>query len=215
MAKAEQLDGKEKPRFVVTNLGAGEWPAQRLYEELYCARWEMENRIKEQLSLFADRVSAETMKANQLRLSLAGCAYVLVQALRRLGLKGTEMARAQAATIRERLLKIGARIRISVRRIWLSMVSGYPWQGLFRQAWVQLRCRAEPGCPGKRKRKSDSERSQAELWSKTPPRAAAGASEGTSGPAEGRPRRDRQKPHPTLTSNQTRPPPPSVLLGEV
>ena len=140
MAKAEQLDGKEKPRFVVTNLGAGEWPAQRLYEELYCARWEMENRIKEQLSLFADRVSAETMKANQLRLSLAGCAYVLVQALRRLGLKGTEMARAQAATIRERLLKIGARIRISVRRIWLSMASGYPRQGLFRQVWAQLRC---------------------------------------------------------------------------
>jgi hypothetical protein len=100
----------------------------------------MENRIKEQLSLFADRVSAETMKANQLRLSLAGCAYVLVQALRRLGLKGTEMARAQAATIRERLLKIGVRVRISVRRIWLSMASGYPWQGLFRQAWVQLRC---------------------------------------------------------------------------
>jgi hypothetical protein len=103
VAKAEQLDGKENPRFVVTNLGADRWPAQRLYEELYCARGEMENRIKEQLSLFADRVSAETMKANQLRLSLAGCAYVLVQALRRLGLKGTEMARAQAATIRERL----------------------------------------------------------------------------------------------------------------
>jgi len=140
VAKAEQLDGKENPRFVVTKLGADEWPAQRLYEELYCARGEMENRIKEQLSLFADRVSAETMKANQLRLSLAGCAYVLVQALRRLGLKGTEMARAQAATIRERLLKIGARIRISVRRIWLSMASGYPWQGLFRQVWAQLRC---------------------------------------------------------------------------
>ena len=140
VAKAEQLDGKENPRFVVTNLGADRWPAQRLYEELYCARGEMENRIKEQLSLFADRVSAETMKANQLRLSLAGCAYVLVQALRRLGLKGTEMARAQAATIRERLLKIGARIRISVRRIWLSMASGYPWQGLFRQVWAQLRC---------------------------------------------------------------------------
>ena len=140
VAKAEQLEGKENPRYVVTNLSAEGWPAQRLYEELYCARGEMENRIKEQLSLFADRVSAETMKANQLRLSLAGCAYVLVEALRRLGLKGTGMERAQAATIRERLLRIGARIRITVRKIWLSMASGYPWQGVFRQAWAQLRC---------------------------------------------------------------------------
>jgi len=140
VAKAEQLEGKENPRYVVTNLSAEQWPAQRLYEELYCARGEMENRIKEQLSLFADRVSAETMKANQLRLSLAGCAYVLVEALRRLGLKGTGMERAQAATIRERLLRIGARIRITARKIWLSMASGYPWEGVFRQAWAQLRC---------------------------------------------------------------------------
>lgn len=140
VAKAEQLEGKENPRFVVTNLSADAWPAQKLYEELYCARGEMENRIKEQLSLFATRVSAETMKANQLRLSLAGCAYVLVEALRRLGLKGTEMERAQAGTIRERLLRIGARIRVTVRKIWLSIVAGYPWQGLFRQVWAQLRC---------------------------------------------------------------------------
>ena len=140
VAKAEQLEGKENPRFVVTNLSAHAWPAQKLYEELYCARGEMENRIKEQLSLFATRVSAETMKANQLRLSLAGCAYVLVEALRRLGLKGTEMERAQAGTIRERLLKIGARIRVTVRKIWLSIVAGYPWQELFGQVWAQLRC---------------------------------------------------------------------------
>lgn len=140
VAKAEQLEGKENPRYVVTNLGAEPWPAQELYESLYCVRGEMENRIKEQLSLFATRVSAATMKANQVRLSLAGCAYVLLHALRRLALKGTEMERAQAGTIRLRLLKIGARIRITARRIWLSMASGFPLQGLFHQAWAQLRC---------------------------------------------------------------------------
>jgi hypothetical protein len=140
VAKAEQIEGKENPRFVVTNLSAEQWPAQRLYEELYCARGEMENRIKEQLSLFAARVSAESMKANQIRVNLAACAYVLIHALRRLGLKGTEMERAQATTIRLRLLKIGARIRITARKIWLSMASGFPLQGLFRQAWAQLRC---------------------------------------------------------------------------
>jgi hypothetical protein len=140
VAKAEQIEGKENPRYVVTNLSAERWPAQALYEELYCARGEMENRIKEQLSLFAARVSAETMQANQVRLNLAGCAYVLLHALRRLGLKGTGMERAQAATIRLRLLKIGARIRITARRIWLSMASGFPLEAIFRQAWAQLRC---------------------------------------------------------------------------
>lgn len=140
VAKAEQIEGKENPRFVVTNLSGEQWAAQALYEKLYCARGEMENRIKEQMSLFADRVSAETMKANQVRLSLAGCAYVLVEALRRLGLKGTEMERAQAATIRLRLLKIGARIRVTARRIWLSMASCFPLQEVYRQAWTQLRC---------------------------------------------------------------------------
>jgi hypothetical protein len=140
VAKAEQLEGKQNPRYVVTNLSAEQWPAQALYEQLYCARGEMENRIKEQLSLFATRVSTETMKANQVRVNLAGSAYVLMQALRRLGLKGTEMERAQATTIRLRLLKIGARIRITARRIWLSVASGFPLQGLFRQVWAQLRC---------------------------------------------------------------------------
>jgi hypothetical protein len=140
VAKAEQIEGKENPRFVVTNLSAEQWPAQALYEELYCARGEMENRIKEQLSLFAPRVSAETMQANQLRMSLSGCAYVLMHALRRMGLKGTEMERAQATTIRLRLLKIGARIRITARKIWLSMASGFPLEAVFRQAWAQLRC---------------------------------------------------------------------------
>ena len=140
VAKAEQLEGKENPRYVVTNLSAAQWPAQQLYEELYCARGEMENRIKEQLSLFASRVSAETLRANQLRLSFSAMAYVLVHGLRRLALKGTEMARAQVQTIRLRLLKIGARIRITARKVWVSMASSYPRQALFAHAWNQLRC---------------------------------------------------------------------------
>jgi len=140
VAKAEQLEGKENPRFVVTSLSAQEWPAQRLYEELYCERGEMENRIKEQLSLFAGRVSAETMRANQLRVYFAAMAYVLMHGLRRLGLKGTELERAQATTIRLRLLKIGAQIRITARRVWLSMASSFPLQRLFGEVWAALRC---------------------------------------------------------------------------
>jgi hypothetical protein len=140
VAKAEQLEGKPNPRFVVTNLSAEQWPAQRLYEDLYCERGEMENRIKEQLSLFAGRVSAETMRANQLRLYFAAMAYVLMHGLRRLGLKGTELERAQATTIRLRLLKIGAQIRITARKVWLSLASSYPWQRLFGEVWAALRC---------------------------------------------------------------------------
>ena len=139
-AKAEQLEGKENPRYVVTNLGAQQWPAQKLYEDLYCERGEMENRIKEQLSLFAGRVSAQTMQANQLRLDFSAAAYVLMHGLRRLGLKGTELARAQATTIRLRLLKIGAQIRIPARKVWLSLASSYPLQPLFAQVWAALRC---------------------------------------------------------------------------
>jgi Transposase DDE domain group 1 len=140
VAKAEHLAGKENPRYLVTSLDAAEWPAQRLYEELYCARGDMENRIKEQYQLFAGRVSAETMRANQLRLYLSAMAYTLMSGLRRLGLKATELARAEVATIRSRLFKIGALVRVSVRRVWLSMASSYPWQPLFAQAWVNLRC---------------------------------------------------------------------------
>lgn len=140
VAKAEHIKGKENPRYVVSSLHAAEWPAQRLYEELYCARGDMENRIKEQYQLFAGRVSAETMRANQLRLYLSAMAYTLVSGLRRLGLKATELARAEAATIRTRLFKIGALVRVSVRRIWLSMASSYPWQPLFAQVWANLRC---------------------------------------------------------------------------
>jgi hypothetical protein len=139
VAKAEQLEGKENPRFVVTSLQAQDWPAQRLYEELYCQRGEMENRIKEQLTLFAARVSAETLAANQVRLYLSALAYVLVHGLRRLGLQGTEWARAQAPTIRLRLLKIAARIRITTRKVWISLASSFPLQNIFAHAWGQLR----------------------------------------------------------------------------
>jgi hypothetical protein len=138
VAKAEHIDGKENPRYVVTSLKEEEWAAQALYEDLYCARGEMENRIKEQFSLFADRVSSETMRANQMRMYFSTMAYVLVCGLRRLGLKGTEMETAQAATIRTRLLKIGAQVRVSVRRVYLAMAASYPWASLFAQVHAQL-----------------------------------------------------------------------------
>jgi len=140
VAKAEHIDGKENPRFVVTSLNSERWAGQALYEELYCERGDMENRIKEQFSLFAARVSAETMRANQMRLYLSAMAYVLVSGLRRVGLKGTELAQAQVSTIRIKLLKIGAQIRVSVRKVWVSMASSYPLQGMFQQVWSNLRC---------------------------------------------------------------------------
>ena len=139
-AKAEHIDGKENPRFVVTSLTKEPWEAQALYEKLYCGRGDMENRIKEQFSLFADRVSAETMRANQMRLYLSTMAYALVSGLRRLGLKATELAQAQVSTIRTKLLKIGAQIRVTARKVWVSMASSYPWQDLYRQVWANLRC---------------------------------------------------------------------------
>lgn len=140
IGKAEVLGDKENPRFVVTSLAGEKWDPRMLYEDLYCARGEMENRIKEQLSLFADRVSTETMRGNQMRLYLSGMAYVLVSALRRIGLRGTEMAHAQATTIRLRLLKIGAQVRITARRIRIQLAQSYPWQALFWQVAKQLRC---------------------------------------------------------------------------
>jgi Transposase DDE domain group 1 len=140
VAKAEHIDGKENPRFVVTSLAGEAWAAQALYEQLYCARGDMENRIKEQFSLFADRVSTETMRANQMRLYLSTMAYILVSGLRRVGLKGTELAEAQVSTIRIKLLKIGAQIRVTVRKVWVSMASSYPWQELYGQVWANLRC---------------------------------------------------------------------------
>jgi Transposase DDE domain group 1 len=140
VAKAEHIDGKSNPRFLVTSLGAEVWAARPLYEELYCARGDMENRIKEQFALFADRVSAATMRANQLRLYFSVMAYSLLCGLRRLGLCASQLANAQAGTIRLRLLKIGAQIRVSVRKIWIHMASSFPLQNLFRQALQQLRC---------------------------------------------------------------------------
>ncbi|MBV9225222.1 MAG: IS1380 family transposase [Acidobacteriaceae bacterium] len=139
VAKAEHLNKGENPRFVVTNLTSQAWTARCLYEELYCARGEMENRIKEQFSLFAGRVSAETLCANQLRLYFSALAYVLVHGLRRLGLSETELARAQAGTVRLKLLKIGAQIPISARKVWVSIASSYPYRFLFQQAYQQLR----------------------------------------------------------------------------
>jgi hypothetical protein len=140
VAKAEQIEGKENPRYLVTSLGQSEWLAQALYEHLYCARGEMENRIKEQLSLFSDRLSTETMRANQLRLYFSSLAYVLLHALRRIALRGTEWAQAQAGTIRLRLLKIAAQVRVSARRIRVCYSSAYPWKPLFAAAWSALRC---------------------------------------------------------------------------
>ena len=140
VAKAEQIEGKENPRYVVTSLGKSEWLAQALYEQLYCARGEMENRIKEQLSLFSDRLSTETMRANQLRLYFSSLAYVLLHALRRIGLVGTEWAQAQAGTIRLRLLKIAAQVRVTARRIRICYSNAYPWKPLFAAAWSALRC---------------------------------------------------------------------------
>ncbi len=140
VAKAEVLDKGENPRFVVTSLTADEWAAQDLYEKFYCARGEMENRIKEQMCLFADRLSTDEMKGNQLRLYFSALAYTLVEALRRLALKGTEWAEAQVDTIRLKLFKIGAIVRVSVRRILLQMSSAYPWKEIYAHAFHALRC---------------------------------------------------------------------------
>src|ERR1700681_2293190 len=140
VAKAEYLDKGENPRFVVTSLTPDQWPDQPLYEKFYCARGEMENRIKEQMCLFADRLSTDEMKGNQLRLYFSALAYTLMEALRRLGLQGTEWAQAQVDTIRIKLFKIGAIVRISVRRIMLQLNSAYPWKNLFAQAFYALRC---------------------------------------------------------------------------
>ena len=144
VAKAEYLDKGANPRFVVTSLPAEQIDARTLYEQLYCARGEMENRIKEQqLALFADRTSTGKMRANQLRLYFSSFAYLLLQALRRLGLAGTDLARAQSQTIRLKLLKIGAQIRVTVRKIWLSLAGGYPYARLFAQVYENLQ-RASP-----------------------------------------------------------------------
>jgi hypothetical protein len=139
IGKAEWTRGEANPRFIVTSLRPAEADARFLYERLYCARGEMENRIKEcQLDLFADRASAVTMRANQLRLWLASMAYVLLCALRRIGLAHTQFAEATCGTLRLALLKIGALVRISVRRITLAMASAHPFEDEFALAHARL-----------------------------------------------------------------------------
>jgi hypothetical protein len=140
IGKAEVTGGEANPRFVVTSLKPAEVGGQYLYERIYCARGEMENRIKEcQLDLFADRTSAATMRANQLRLWFASMAYVLLCALRRIGLAHTQFAQATCGTIRLKLLKLGALVRISVRRIKVAMASACPCQHEFSLAHARLR----------------------------------------------------------------------------
>jgi hypothetical protein len=139
VGKAEHLAKGSNPRFVVTSLTADQRDARALYEKDYCARGEMENRIKEQqLYLFADRTSCQTMRANQLRLWLSSVAYVLLQALRQEGLKGTEFAKARCDTIRLKLLKVGAVVNVTVRRVWFSLAQSYPYQKLFAQVLANL-----------------------------------------------------------------------------
>ena len=140
IGKAEWTRNEANPRLIVTSLTAREIDGRRLYEVIYCARGEMENRIKEcQLDLFADRTSAATMRANQLRLWFASFAYVLVCGLRRIGLTFTQFATATCGTIRLKLLKIGALVTISARRIVVALASACPWQDEFALAHALLR----------------------------------------------------------------------------
>jgi len=140
VAKAEHLPQGPNPRFIVTSLPLDALDARALYEDLYCARGEVENRIKEQqLDLFADRTSAATMRANQLRLWFASMAYVLLEALRRIGLRPTQFATATCGTIRLKLLKIGAQVRKSVRRIKIAMASACPYQSEYHLAYLYLK----------------------------------------------------------------------------
>ena len=139
VGKAEHLAKGSNPRFIVTSLPAEEHDARTLYEDVYCARGEMENRIKEQqMCLFADRTSCATMRANQLRLWLSSAAYTLLMVLRQFGLQGTEMAQARCDTIRLKLLKLGALVRTTVRRVWISLSESCPYQRVFAQAYENL-----------------------------------------------------------------------------
>jgi len=139
VGKAEVMALGHNPRFIVTNLPAAQHAGQALYEQVYCARGDMENRIKEQqLALFADRTSTATMRANQLRLYCSSIAYTLMEGLRRLGLAGTAMARAQCQTIRLKLLKIGAQVHVTVRKVWVSFSSACPYTHIFQQVFRNL-----------------------------------------------------------------------------
>ncbi len=134
-----QLPGRRNPRYVVTSLSKDKIAASVLYEDLYCARGDMENRIKEQqLAMFANRTSARLMRVNQLRLWFSSVGYTLIAELRRLGLQDTAFARAQCDTIRLKLLKVGARIRVSCRHVWVMLSSSYPRKAVFLQALAHL-----------------------------------------------------------------------------
>jgi len=144
IGKAEHLPKGANPRFVATSLKRKAIDAKTLYEKVYCARGDMENRINEQrLDLFTDRTSTATMRANQLRLWFSSLAYVLVETLQRIGLAHTELENATAGSIRLKLLKIGARVTVSVRRIKIAMASACPYQAEFALAHARLR--AAPG----------------------------------------------------------------------
>jgi hypothetical protein len=139
VGKAEHTPQGSNPRFVVTSLARSMWDPRALYEDLYCARGEAENRIGEQFELFADRASSATLSANQLRLVFSAMAYVLIEALRRIALKHTQLADASATTIRLKLFKLGAQVRTSVRRIHFAIASGCPNQTEFEMAHLYLR----------------------------------------------------------------------------
>jgi hypothetical protein len=148
VGKAEHLAKGRNPRFIVTSLSTEKFDARTLYEDVYCARGEMENRIKEQqMCLFADRTSCATMRANQLRLWLSSAAYTLLAALRQFGLQGTEMSHSRCDTIRLKLLKIGALVRTTVRRVWISFSESCPYQRVFAQAYENLRQWLSPVLP--------------------------------------------------------------------
>lgn len=139
VGKAEYLAKGPNPRFVVTSISSEQKDARTLYEDFYCARGDMENRIKEQqLGLFADRTSTGWMRSNQLRLYFSSFAYILMQRLRQVGLKGTELAQAQCETIRIKLFKIGAQITVTVRKVWISFSESYPYLGLFQRVLARL-----------------------------------------------------------------------------
>jgi hypothetical protein len=139
VGKAEYLAKGENPRFIVASISSEEKDARTLYEDFYCARGDMENRIKEQqLGLFADRTSTAWMRSNQLRLYFSSFAYIMMQRLRQLGLQGTELAQAQCDTIRLKLFKIGAQIEVTVRKVWVSFSESYPYLSLFQRVFARL-----------------------------------------------------------------------------
>ena len=148
VGKAGYLPKGANPRFVVTSLSYERVAAQPLYEELYCARGDMENRIKEQQSeLFADRTSCSVFRANELRLKFSSLDYVLMHSLRRPGLTGSRFARAQCTTIRLKLFKVAARVRMTVRKVWLSSAESCPCQGDIARILARLRRHAARAPP--------------------------------------------------------------------